>query len=154
MAENGNSLETTEANLISKHLWMFLKQISVLGLITEHLSSSWNSVMWSKGSCSSMVTETLIFWQDEFNVCLVCRDQIVLVYLLYLLYTLTNTIGFDLEENITVQDQRNQKTSSCSIQYPWDIEKLRTVPVPVLCSCCCMHMLSWYGESFNVPGLL
>lgn len=40
--------------------------------------------------------------------------------------------GFDLEENTSVQHQKNQKTNSCSIQYDWDTDKMRTVPV--LCS--------------------
>lgn len=48
------------------------------------------------------------------------------------IHTHKHMTGFDLEENISVQRQKNQKTNSCSIQYGWDTDKVRTVPV--LCS--------------------
>lgn len=48
------------------------------------------------------------------------------------IHTRKHMTGFDLEENISVQHQKNQKTNSCSIQYDWDTDKMRTVPV--LCS--------------------
>lgn len=103
-----------------------------MGLITELLFFMEFSYV-VKGLCSSMVTERLRFWLCEFNVCLVHIHQIILVYLLYLLYTLTNTwLVLTWTKILVFSIKKNQKTNSCSIQHDWDTDKVRTVPV--LCS--------------------
>lgn len=67
-------------------------------------------------------------------------------------HALKHMISFNLKESISVQHQRNQKTSSCSVQYQEGIDKAEncasTLQLAAICICC-----DSIERAFNVPGL-